>query len=105
MLFRSKEAAEEENMTQAEWEEREQNIANKALFKKKCTKCHAEKLTLSKKKALEGWQETVKRCIKRNPTWILPAEAATITDYLFKINGLKEEAIIKDTTFKMKKVK
>ncbi|MDD5773673.1 MAG: hypothetical protein PHX78_09450 [bacterium] len=100
-------AVNEENMTQAEWEERERNLADKALFEKKCGKCHSIDRPLSYKKTLKEWNATVDKMQKKDLTWILPAEAVTIADYLFKINGIKEkeEGIKPDTTFQLKKIK
>lgn len=95
----------EENMTQAEWEERERNAADKALFEKKCGRCHSIDRPLSRKKTLKEWNAIVERMQKKDLAWILPAEAVTIADYLFKVNGLKEEGTVQDTTFQLKKIR
>jgi len=89
----------EEEMSQEEWEKKEQIAAGKSLFEKKCNKCHKSQKALLTKKTMNEWKEIVEKMQKKDFIWILPAEVLTIADYLFEINGIKEiKEIEPDTT-------
>jgi hypothetical protein len=89
----------EEEMSQEEWEEKEQIAVGKSLFEKKCNKCHTFQSVLSKNRNLNEWKAIVEKMQKKDFIWILPAEVITISDYLFKINGTKEKGKELDTVF------
>ncbi|MEW6087354.1 MAG: hypothetical protein AB1498_03555 [bacterium] len=95
----------EEEMSQEEWEEKEQLAANKFLFETKCNKCHSFQVPLSKKKTFKDWKKTVEKMHRKDLAWILPIEVTTIIDYLYKINGIKENEIGQDTTIQQKILK
>lgn len=58
-----------------------------ALFKSKCSTCHAVSRPLGKTKDREGWTTTVER-MRSKGCQLTDQEAGAIVDHLVKIRGL-----------------
>jgi len=63
----------------------------KALFEKRCSRCHSLEKT-NRIESAEYWKSTVQKMKKKFFSGISSEDAAVITEYLFKTKGLPESA-------------
>jgi len=78
-------------ITCAERKTYSETMEPKALFEKRCSRCHSLDKT-NRTESAEYWKSTVQKMKKKFFSGIKDEDAAIITEYLIKTKGLQESA-------------